>query len=98
MFELSSLKAISIGSVLFTVYTYIHNSLVLKVFFAYFMNRKKKKNHTNYYTMNRIGETLNPESLGTAPAFLKLYLWSPGASFIPIISTEGINQIKKGKL
>ena len=72
------------------------------------MNRKKKKNHKNYYTMNRIGKTLNSVgnlqkgfkfgSLGIAPAFLKLYLWSPGASFIPIISTKGINHINKGKL
>ena len=27
---------------------------------------------------------------------LKKYLWSPGAGFIPIISTKGINQIEKG--
>ena len=37
-------------------------------------------------------------SLGIAPTFLKLELWLPGAGFIPIISTKGINQIKKGKL
>ena len=30
--------------------------------------------------------------------FLKLDFWSPGADFIPIISTKGINQIKKGKM
>ena len=35
---------------------------------------------------------------GIAPAFLKLNLWSPGVVFIPIISTKGTNQIKKGKL
>ena len=35
---------------------------------------------------------------GIAPTFLKLDWWSPGAGFIPIISTKGINQIKKGKL
>ena len=35
---------------------------------------------------------------GIAPTFLKLDSWSPGAGFIPIISTKGINQIKKGKL
>ena len=34
---------------------------------------------------------------GTAPTFLKFDLWSPGAGFIPIISTKGINQIKKEK-
>ena len=33
---------------------------------------------------------------GIASTFLKLDLWWPGAGFIPIISTEGINQIKKG--
>ena len=30
-----------------------------------------------------------------APCFLKFYLQSPGAVFIPIISTKRINQIKK---
>ena len=40
--------------------------------------------------------TLHPH--GIAPTFLKLDSWSPGAGFIPIISTKGINQIKKGKL
>ena len=34
-------------------------------------------------------------SLGIAPTFLKLYSESPGAEFIPIISTERINQIKE---
>ena len=34
----------------------------------------------------------------TAPNFLKLDSWSPGAGFIPVISTKEINQIKKGKL
>ena len=33
---------------------------------------------------------------GIAPTFLKLDSCSPGAGFIPIISTKGINQIKKG--
>ena len=33
--------------------------------------------------------------LGIAPTFLKLVLWSPGAGFIPIISTKRINQKKK---
>ena len=32
---------------------------------------------------------------GFAPTFIKLDLWSPGASLIPIISTKGINKIKK---
>ena len=35
---------------------------------------------------------------GIAPTFLKLDSWSPWAGYIPIISTKGINQIKKGKL
>ena len=30
--------------------------------------------------------------------FLKIGFVFPGAGFIPIISTKGINQIKKGKL
>ena len=33
---------------------------------------------------------------GIAPTFLNLGSWSPGAGFIPIISTKRINQIKKG--
>ena len=32
---------------------------------------------------------------GIAPNFSKLDSWSQGAGFIPIISTKGINQIKK---
>ena len=36
---------------------------------------------------------------GIATTFLKLDSWSPGAVlFIPNISTNGINQIKKGNL
>ena len=30
------------------------------------------------------------------PTFLKLDSWSPGAGFVPIIFTKGINQMKKG--
>ena len=37
-------------------------------------------------------------SLGIATTFLKLDSWSPGAGFIPIISTKEINQIKEEKL
>ena len=37
-------------------------------------------------------------SLGIAPTLLKFNSWSPVAGFMPIISTEGISQIKKGKL
>ena len=33
---------------------------------------------------------------GIAPTFFKLDSWSPGAGFIPIISTKGIDQKKKG--
>ena len=32
---------------------------------------------------------------GIAPTFLKFDSWSPGADFIPIISTKAIKQIKK---
>ena len=35
---------------------------------------------------------------GISPTRLKLDSSSPGAGFIPIISTKGINQTKKGKL
>ena len=35
---------------------------------------------------------------GVAPTFLKFDSWSPGEVFIPIISTNEIKQIKKGKL
>ena len=34
---------------------------------------------------------------GIAPTFLKLDSWSPMAGYIHIISTKGINQIKKEK-
>ena len=37
-------------------------------------------------------------SLGIVPTFLKLDSWSLGVGFIPITSTTGINQMKKGKL
>ena len=47
----------------------------------------------NYYYYN----CHNNGSLGTAPTFLKLDSWSPGSGFIPIISSKGINQIKKEK-
>ena len=47
------------------------------------------------YTLLR---RLNAGSLGIAPTFLKLDSWSPVAGSIPIISTKGINQIKKEKL
>ena len=33
---------------------------------------------------------------GIATTFLKLDSWSPGAGFISIISTKGINLLKKG--
>ena len=33
-----------------------------------------------------------------APTFLKVDSWSPGAGYIPIISTKGINQVKKEKI
>ena len=39
---------------------------------------------------------LHPHEI--APTFLKLDSWSPGAGFINIISTNGINKIKKEKL
>ena len=34
---------------------------------------------------------------GIAPTFLKLDSWSPGAGFIPIITTNVLNKIKKEK-
>ena len=37
-------------------------------------------------------------SHGIAPTFLKFDSLPPGAGFIPIISTKGIIQMKKGKL
>ena len=38
---------------------------------------------------------LNPN--GIEPTILKFDSWSPGAGFIPIVSTKGISQIKKEK-
>ena len=42
----------------------------------------------------RVQLVLNPHRI--APTFLKLDSWSLGTGFIPIISTKGINKIKKG--
>ena len=36
---------------------------------------------------------LNPN--GIEPTFLKFYSWSPGAGFIPIITSNILNHIKK---
>ena len=36
---------------------------------------------------------LHPHEI--APTFVKFDLWSPGAGFVHIKSTKGINQIKK---
>ena len=44
--------------------------------------------------INKISHNRNG-SLGIAPTFLNFDSWLPGAGFIPIISTKGINQIKK---
>ena len=44
----------------------------------------------------RVHVVLHPR--GIAPNFLILDSWSLGAGFIPIISTKGINQIKKKKM
>ena len=48
-------------------------------------------------------QEVNNGSLGIAATrnctfFVKLDSWSPGVGFFLIISTKGINQIKKGKL
>ena len=58
---------------------------------------KKKQDYT-WSKLNMVKIKQNYGSCGIAPTFLKLDLWSQGASFIPIISTKGINQRKKGKL
>ena len=64
----------------------------------------------HYYSINRLLLALMPKtttnnivdgSFGIAPTrhcnhFLKIDAWSPRVGFILIISTKGINQIKKG--
>ena len=63
--------------------------------------RSLGKNRSNDIWLQLIQSLLcnhNFGSHGIAPTFLKLDSWSPGAGFIPIISTKGINPIKKGKL
>ena len=50
----------------------------------------------NYWSNHKIWFTWYPH--GNVPTFLKLDLWSLWVGFINIISTKGINQIKKGKL
>ena len=59
-------------------------------------NIKMILNLENRIIGNTVHLILHPH--GIAPTFLKLYLWSPGAGFITIISSKGINQIKKEKL
>ena len=48
-----------------------------------------------WQTRVRVHLVLHPHEI--APTFLKLHSWSLGAGFIRIISTKGINQIKKEK-
>ena len=43
-------------------------------------------------------KSIKEGSLCIAHTFLKLDSWSPRAGFITIISTKGINQLKKRKL
>ena len=45
-----------------------------------------------------IGDPLVLHPSGIAPIILNLDSWSPRAGFIPILSTKGINHIKKGKM
>ena len=52
--------------------------------------------HDFYFQFLLVHLVLHPH--GIEPTFLKLDCWSPGAGFIPIITTNGKNQIKKGKL
>ena len=51
-----------------------------------------------FFYQSKLTVSVNGGSRGIAPTFLKLDSRSPGAGFIPIISTKGINLIKKGKL
>ena len=45
-----------------------------------------------------IGVHLVLHPRGIALTILNLDSWLPGAGFVPILSTKGINQIKKGKM
>ena len=51
------------------------------------------KNCFKPYKKIQVHLVLHPH--GIASTFLKLDSWSPGADFITIIYTKGINQIKK---
>ena len=55
----------------------------------------KRFGTTKYISLRKFMVYLILHPHGIATTFLKLDLWSPGAGFIPIISTKGINKSDK---
>ena len=63
------------------------------------MNRKKKKNHTNYYTMNRIGKTLNSLQITWyCTRFLKIIFVVAGSEFYFYYIYRGNKSDKERKI
>ena len=56
---------------------------------------KQLQERRNSQGRNKVPMVLNPH--GIEPTFLKLDSWSPGAGFIPFITSIVLNQIKKEK-
>ena len=73
---------------MFLIRTFISSHIL---YFGFWLLRKGIKTKERLVHL-----VLHPHEI--APNFLKLDLWSLWADFIPIISTKGINQIKKEKL
>ena len=69
------------------------NAIIL---FKYHFHRLVGSIEGIFYLFQMVHLVLPPPEI--APTFLNLNSWSPGAGFITISSTMGINQIKKGKL
>ena len=74
-----------LGNIYFTLFN-LHHVLIYTFFGSISIAPTRDCTHTG----------LHPH--GIAPTFLKLDSWSPGAGFIPNISSKGINWIKKRKI
>ena len=67
---------------------YLHKIWGNNWYFLDIVNKNQKKNQT-------VTEAVIQRYKEIAPTFLKLDSWSPGAWFIPIKYTKGINQKRK---
>ena len=60
------------------------------------MNNREKAYIGYIFYIYTVPMVLNPK--GIEPTFLKFDSWSPGAGFIPIITSNIFNQIKKKRI